>query len=394
MKKLCSALIFLSLFAVACRNYDCRLRQSTLSGAGSRILQNGYVRAEVVPLATGAIAGLNYLPLGKEILTPFEYSVEKIDLIPDRTVVSGGGSRILLWGEKNLSSQEMQLGQERATGEFCSLELFNPWYQSTPLQLSKTVLMKKGRAALQIQLQAKNRSGSAKTYTLWDNMVAQLDDTSMDAVLMPARGQISKIGSRGVQLLPADNIFVDDDNVFDKVIFVAPARNWIARRNPASKLIFAIRADYSDLHPEGFFYTWKKQSGSPLHTMEVIFNPVTLQAGESKNWQLEYLFFNGLPDLHEICGDIGIFAEIRKKQIRLLLNSVAAGLESELQVHLAGDDQVKYALGGKRLHFRNPAQVRELVFALPDLPSGSYRIQGCFDGREAFELLKPLVVRD
>ena len=106
---------------------------------GSRILQNRFLRAEVVPVATGAIVGLEYLPLQKEIMTPFSYSVEKIDLIPDRVVIGGGGSRILLWGENNLSSQEMQIRQETSSAQYCSVELFNPYYQSTDLRLLKTV---------------------------------------------------------------------------------------------------------------------------------------------------------------------------------------------------------------------------------------------------------------
>lgn len=189
-------------------------------------------------------------------------------------MIAGGGSRILLWDIKNLSSQEMQIVQETASPERCSIELFNPYYQSTDLSLRRIVFLTKERAALQLSLHAENRAKSERTFTLWDNMVAQLDDQSMDAVLIPARGQVSRVGKRGVLCLPEDTIFVDDDDVFDKSVYIAPARNWIARRNPASKLIFAIRSDYQDLHPDGLFYTWKKQAGSPLHTMELIFNPI------------------------------------------------------------------------------------------------------------------------
>ncbi len=392
MKKVCFALIFLCLLVNGCRIYDCRLQSSALSGAESRILQNRFLRAEVVPVATGAVVGLEYLPLKKEIMTPFTYSIEKIDLIPDRVVIGGGGSRILLWGEQNLSSQAMQISQETVSADCCSVELFNPYYQSTDLRLRKTVSLKKGRAALHLNLQAENGSRSPRTITLWDNMIAELDAQSMDAVLMPALGQISKIGKRGVQYLPEDGIFVDDDEVFDKVIFVSPARNWIARRNPISKLIFAIRTDYADLHPDGFFYTWKKQSGSSLHTMELILNPVTLQPGETKNYHLEYLFFNGLPDLHEICGDIGIYAEIMHNQIRFLLNSVEPKPVKTLQICLLSKDHKKWNLGEKNLQFRHPDEVRKVIFSLPDLPSGVYRICGSFDGQENFELLKTLTI--
>lgn len=186
MKNVCFALIFLGLLVNGCRTYDCRLQSATLSGAQSRVLQNRFLRAEVVPAATGALVGLEYLPLKKEIMTPFTYSVEKIDLIPDRVVIGGGGSRVLLWGENNLSSQEMQITQEVSSAQCCSLELFNPFYQSTDLRLRRTVSLKKDRAGLNLSLQAENGAQSERTITLWDNMVAELDDQSMDAVLMPA----------------------------------------------------------------------------------------------------------------------------------------------------------------------------------------------------------------
>ncbi|MFA6930646.1 MAG: hypothetical protein WCT05_09980 [Lentisphaeria bacterium] len=392
MKKVLFSLLPLCLLATACRNVDCCLRSATLSGTESRILQNQFIRAEIVPAATGGIVGLTYLPLQKEILPPFQYMVEKIDLIPDRTVIKGGGSRILLWGEKNLSSQEMSIRAEKATADCCSVELFNPYYQSSNLSLQKKVSLNKNRAALQIDLEAQNKTSRPITVTLWDNMIAQLQNDSMDTILMPARGKTTKIGKRGVQFLPEDGIFNDNDDVFDKVIFIAPARNWIARKNPKSSLIFAIRGDFTDLSPEGFFYTWKKQSGSPLHTMELIFNPYVLEAQKNKCYRLEYLFFQGLPSLDEICGDIGIYAEFQKKQVLFLFNSVDFVPEKNLQVRLRNTENQEFYLGEKQLRALSPTKVQKLLFTLPPLPPGTYQLQGCFEQNESFELLKTLTI--
>ncbi len=393
MKYFLSILVLISLLTSGCRSVDCRMEEAVLSGAESRVMQNKYLRAEVVPLATGMLAGLQYRTTKKNLIQPFEYTVERMDLIPDRPVANAVGSRILLWGGKNLWCQEMKVIDQKNTPDSCELELFNKFYHTMPLNFKRKFRLEKDRAALQVEFTAKNVSKKAQTFTFWENMVAQLHDSTMDEVLLPGRGKIGKVGTRGVQLLPRDQIFVDDNDVFAKDVFIAPARGWLARRNPDSSVILAIRSKFDNVHPEGFFYTWKKQSGSPLHTMEIIFNPIVLEADEEKSYSLEYLVFNGLPNLHEICGNIGICATINENSLQLQFNSVVQHDEKELSVSLKDSNGKKIPLGQTVLQKLRPDKVQSISFAVPELSAGSYQIVGRFGEQDNFELLEPILVK-
>ena len=79
---------------------DCALAVEQRSGVPVRVLENRYLRVEAAPAACGAIVGLHYLPLGADLVPPFEYKVEKIDLLPDQVQVGGGGGRSFFWGSK------------------------------------------------------------------------------------------------------------------------------------------------------------------------------------------------------------------------------------------------------------------------------------------------------
>ena len=391
MKKINLLLTALVLLCAACRSYDCRLLSRDLSGVEGRELSNRYVSFEVAPKASGALVGINYLPLQKQLCTPFSYKVQTDDLIPDRVETSRGGARILLWGEKNLKSQEMFISREDSSARQCVLELYNPFYQGKELSLTRSFSISKNQAALQVTLLAENKSKRSIDFTLWENMVVQLDAQSADTIILPGRGNVERIGRKGMQRLKQDAIFLDDDSVFDKEVCVAPARNWIARRNPASSLILALRSNYEDIYPNGFFYTWQQQAGSPLHTMELIFNPQSLEPGESKQYRLDYLFFHGLPGLHEICGDVGLYATVEKQELAVLLNCINVGQLKSLKLVLSDSQGQELQLDERLINFDEPTKTKREAYSLAGLPPGSYRLRGSLD-HEEFELLPEIIV--
>ena len=84
-----------------------RLEPSEASGVESRILSNRYLRAEVVPDACGAVVSLQYRPTGTVLTEPFEYSVSKIDLLPDQVSANAAGSRTWLWKPSFRRNQDL-----------------------------------------------------------------------------------------------------------------------------------------------------------------------------------------------------------------------------------------------------------------------------------------------
>ncbi len=383
------ALLTLTLSSCV-RTVDCGLAHSSTSGTPSIVLSNRYLQAETVPAALGGVAGLRWLPGNLEMMIPFKYSVETHDLIPDRPSATVGG-KILIWGRQNLMAQPMTVTGTSSNPEKCGVEFVNPYYQGTSWRLERRIELERDTAALVIEMTVINTAAEPATVTLWENLVAQLDAEKMDAVIIPVRGQIHKVGSRGVQFFPEDTLFIDDAGVKTQVIFTAPARNWIARRNPKTNLILALRTNMDDLLPQGLFYVWK-QMGGVIHSMEIIFSPIELAPGKSKDYRLEYMVFAGLTDLKEICGDIGINCEAGSGTLDFQMTAARKIAAQSVTISLINDTSgTKIAAGSHPLSVLMSGITDEFSLPLPTLPPGQYHISGEFDDGAIFTLLSPKV---
>lgn len=368
-----------------------RLEPSEASGVESRVLSNRYLRAEVVPDACGAVVSLQYRPTGTVLTEPFEYSVSKIDLLPDQVSANAAGSRTWLWKEKNMLSARFTVQRELNTPDLGEVVMSARYYQGTGVVLERRIQLERNSSELKLFLTFRNPGKSAVTVIPWENAVMQLNPERMDDVLLPVRGGVGRVGEYGVQRVENDRIFADDATVFSKEVKIAPARGWIARRNAGSPLILAIRTDMKNLQPDGFFYSWKMQGNSPVHTMEIIFTPFLLKPGAEKTFEVDYLVFQGLEDLKEICGDIGLDCRVTDSQINLSLCGVRPVAADTLSLVLKSSEGPEFSLGKINVPALNPGKAERLTFRLPPLSKGEYRILGKFGSGKEFTLLEPLV---
>lgn len=364
---------------------DCSLAVEQCSGVPVRVLKNGYLQVKAAPQACGAVVGLRYLPLGTDLMPPFEYKVEKIDLLPDQVQVGGGGGRTVFWGQKFLPAQPMTVDEEVSKPERAALGVSNQYYQGLNCSLVRQVILERGAAALKISFTLKNTGNTPLVLRPWDNLVAHLDPRSKDDVLLPGRGGVSHVGGIGVQRLDHDGIFIKGRNVFAKEVKIAAARNWIARRNDGSPLILAMRLVSEPMPPDGFFYCWSSDGDSPVRTMEIICPPVNLAPGGERTYELEYMIFRGLDNLKEICSDIGINCEIRKDRLEWQFAVVRSTPAQTLKVY-AGDQ----ALGELQLPAMQPGQAYRAELPLNGLPAGELPVSGEFSGGARFRLLEPM----
>ena len=54
-------------------------------------LENGLLKITFAPSLQGSLCGWAYLPQKRSIIRPLQYRVEKVDLLPDRIIVSQDG---------------------------------------------------------------------------------------------------------------------------------------------------------------------------------------------------------------------------------------------------------------------------------------------------------------
>ncbi len=385
------ALLLLPLLSLTGCYSGARLETSEVSGAESRILSNRYLRAEIVPDVCGAVVSMQYRPTGTVLTEPFEYSVRKIDLLPDQPFANAVGSRTWLWKEKNMLCSRFTVQREVNTPDLCEVVMSARYYQGTGVVLERRIQLERNSSVLKLFLTFRNSGKNEVTVIPWENAVMQLNPERMDDVLLPARGGVGRVGEYGVQRTENDRIFADNSTVFSKEVKIAPVRGWIARRNVGSPLILAIRTDMKNLQPDGFFYSWKMQGNSPVHTMEIIFTPFLLKPGAEKTFELDYLVFQGLADLKEICGDVGIDCRATESQINLSLSGVRPIAADTLSLVLKSSGGWEFPIGKRNVPALVPGKVEMLTFAVPVLSKGEYRIFGKFGSGKEFILLEPVV---
>lgn len=379
--------LFLILFGIGVVYADCSLTVEERSGVPVRILKNRWIQAEIAPQASGSVVGLRYLPLKQELMAPFIYKVEKIDLLPDQIQVSSGGGRTALWGHKLLLDQKMKVNKEESVSERAKLEMFHQYYQGLPCSFRRWMILERDAAMLKIGFTLKNNGDTPLTLRPWDNLVMQLNSQGRDDVIIPTLGGISQIGGMGVQQISHDQIFIKKRDMLTKEIKMVAARNWLARRNNDSPLIFAVRLISEPLSPDGFFYSWSGDGASPICTMEVVCPPAKLEPGQERAYEFEYLIFQGMTDLKEICGDIGINCEIQKNRIEWQF-AVVRPVPAQTLLVYAG----KQELGEFNLPAMRPGQAYQVSLPLGDLPKSKLPISGKFATGASFELLEPQLV--
>lgn len=367
---------------------ECTLTDTRCAGLPACLLRNDYLAVTVIPFATGAIAGLTWRPDSLNLMPDFSYQKEIDDLVPDRHSIGIGGSRILLWGEKNLTCQEMQVSRRQADAAGTEIEMFNRFYQGQALNCWRTVRLDRNRTAVRLTMRLRNTGTAERQITLWDNLVAQLHSHKMDEVLMPGRPGLKKVGATGVIELPAEQIFVDGPDVFAKVNTIAPARPWIARRQPGRLLVMAVRTDAASLMPDGFFYSWKQNAYAPLLTMEMVFNPVTLPPAGEHTLTFEYLFFNGLNGLHAICGELGLWAQHHAdNRMTLHLAAVSPLPARKLTLELVADNHPPIPVKLLEIPAITPDQPGAITLQLPTTDGITRHLRGTFDDGSSFTLL-------
>lgn len=377
--------LFSILFGVGIVYADCSLTVEERSGVPVRILKNRWLKAEVAPQTCGAVVGLRYLPFNQELMSPFKYTVEKFDLLPDRVEVSSGGGRTILWGHKILVDQKMEINKEVSTSERAKLEISRQYYQGVPCFFQRWLLIERDAAMLKIGFTLKNNGDTILTLRPWDNLVVQLSSQGKDDIILPGLGGISRIAGAGVQQLDHDQLFIKAADMLAKEVKIAAARNWIARRNNDSPLIFAVRLVSEPLSPGGFFYSWSSDGDSPVCTMEVVCPPAKLEPGGERSYEFEYLIFQGLDNLKEICGNIGINCEVKGNYLKWQF-AVVRPVPAQTLVIYAG----KQELGKLNLPAMQPGLAYQMSLPIvDDLPKGQLPISGEFGTGARFQLLGP-----
>jgi hypothetical protein len=367
---------------------ECRMGTVERSGIPVRVMENRFLRAEVVPQSCGAVIALRYLPLAADLMPPFEYTVEKIDLLPDQVQVSSGGGRTLFWGMPYLAAQNMAVENESAGAERATLDLLGRYYQGISCTMRRQLSLEHDASLLKLGITLTNSGSTPLTLRPWDNLVVYLNPEKKDDILIPGRGGTSKVGTVGVQPLEQDRIYVRGISDFAKDVRIAAARNWVARRNDASPLIFAVRLTSEPMSPDGFFYSWGQGGNSPLQTMEAVLPPVELAPGKERSYELEYLVFQGLKNLKEICGDLGINCEVQGKQLEWQFAAVRPFPAQALTVY-AGEQQI----GELNVPALKTGETVQLSMPLGDIPSGNHPVRGTFSGGQTFQLLEPMLKR-
>lgn len=358
-------------------------------------LQNEFIKLEMIPDAMGRIGQITFLPNKRDMLIPFIGRETAYDPLFSRHESNGMGLRDLFWGVRGLTSSLNPMNIVETNPD--SITFYTDNYGFLNASMQRAVKLPENSTVLEICSTVIRRSSDTRHSSLqpWYNLVPAGSGTA--ELIIPARGGVSRIGSRICVELEQDCLFGGEER---QHYYVAPARNWLATSFPDEKLVFAIYVPEELLQPEGFFYFWNgRTGGNDVKTTEIILSGKETKPGEPYNYSCRLGIFPGLESIKEICGDTAIDCRIKEKADGWIIELdlcpgrqlPAGSLTLELRPVAGKGNIVK--LGKIELESLPTAKVKTLSFTVPREKSlsGRYRICGTLPSGQKFELLEPLL---
>jgi hypothetical protein len=303
-------LIFNSCISV--KTDSCSINSGKTSGLKTIVLQNGILKTEIIPEATGRISSIYYKPGQVELLSPYWQKTTFVDvLVPPRSSSNRGGYKEWFWGEKNGNITKMKPEVILNSQNKVSISLFDEYYQNQSFSLTRTVTLDKNSTDIQIGVKIKNVGDTKQKLALWLNLIPTINESSK--LIIPAAGNKKLVMGKRVYSCKFDQLLELKETALNS-FFVSPARPWFAIAMTNKKVILAYQVKDQYLKPQGLLYTWKGYvKGKKRKTLEMILSPQDLHPGKSAEFQFKIIVFSGLTSLNAISKNIGIQAKHDKK---------------------------------------------------------------------------------
>ena len=292
--------VFILLSAIAADGADVRVSRNP--GTPETVtLENGLLKITFAPSLQGSLCGWEYLPQKRSIIRPLQYRVEKVDLLPDRIIVSQDGFRCRIWGKKDALGDAMQVTQLEASPDgSCSITMSSSMEDGPELSMVSRMRLLPGSTALTGSVDIANTRKDDGTYSLWFNCVFFMSGKP-EPVLVPVRSGIRQIGTLGLSAAAQDGILTELQEG-SRNMFFAALHPWLAKAAPDRPGVIVLKVD-DPAAGQMVLYTHKSNR---MHTMEIIASPERLSGGKSGSRKFQLLYFPSLTALRQVCGFYGI----------------------------------------------------------------------------------------
>ncbi len=329
-------------------------------------LSNGKLSCDVLPQVSALTVDLVYTPEKRSLNSPSRYSIEKIDLLPQKVFYTANGLRELRWGAKAFHNVPFEQTGKYHDNNGVSAVWRNRYFLGENLEVTKTVKLAKDENRIETVFAVKNHNPEPYKFAFWINSIFNLGQGNRaDTIFVPVKkGEYLLFGNKGAKVKEDALLIARRD--LENAYYPA-SKNWIARKAEKQNGVLVLRLLAGKLDKNSAIYSYQLKEGvdNALRTCEIICSADMLAPGSTKNYRYECLFFPSLERVDDLCGNVGLY-----------LNRKTGVLTLEAAADYPGG---KLISGGKSIAVPPLKAGEAFSVSAPGIKSGKLENAGAFE---------------
>lgn len=372
---LCSAIAVLAIGILAGEPETQELKYRKLT------LENEFLSVSLLPESMGRIDQIKVKKNNYNILYPRHSLCTNYGSLL-KTVKGNAFGSADTFLQRDLRSMDQKMNVEQPDGQTVVFSVKN--YGGMPITMTRTVTLPEKSTVIHTEshFQWHGKAGSTIT-PRWDFFLNGGDP-------LPARRNLF------IPLVRVSNA----DGRYDQLLrwkqrTVVPSDNFMAVIIPPQDLTFALIVDKDSLGAGSKFYTLSSGYNSKWYWwMAFMLPPQKMDPGQERKYAFDTAVYPGLKNIHEICGDIAMYAYVTKRSLpwRLGLVMMAArpveACTIKLQLTPEGGKPFEKTFDLPQL---SPGKMHNVTWTLTGFPAGKYHISGNIPGKGDFSLPEPVI---
>ena len=347
----------------------------------SLILENEFLSVSLLPESMGRIDRITAKKNSYDILYPrHSLCTDYGSLL--KTVKGNAFGSADTFLQRDLRSIDQKMSVERPDRQTVIFSVKN--YGGMPITMTRKITLPENATAIRVESQLQwHGQADTEITPRWDFFLHGGDP-------LPSRQNL---------FIPLVRLNSDGEK-YDRLYrwkqrTVVPSDNFMAVIIPPQDLTFALIVAPDSLGQGSKFYTLSSGYNSRWYWwMAFMLPPQKMNPDMERKYSFDIAVYPGLKNLHEICGDIGMYAYVTKRSLpwRLGVVMMAASPTEPCTVKLRMCPE-----GGKpfektfELPQLAPGKMHNITWTLSGFPAGKYHISGTIPGKGDFSLPEPVI---
>jgi len=345
------------------------------------ILQNEFLTVELLPESMGRIDQITLKKNNYNILYPRHSLCTNYGTLLKNVKGNAFGSADTFL-QRDLRSMDQKMNVEQIDDNTVVFSVKN--YGGMPITMTRTITLAPNSTLVKTESQFQwHGKGGSEITPRWDFFLNGGDP-------LPKRSNLF------IPLVRLQSL----DSKYDKLYrwkqrTVVPSDNFMAVIIPPQDLTFALIVDPDSLQQGSKFYALSGGYNKKWYWwMAFMLAPQKMDPESVRKYSFAAAVYPGLKNLHEICGDIGMYAYVTKRsqpwRLGLVMMAATPTEQCTIRLRMTSKDGKSFEKNFD-LPQLSPGKMHNVTWTLSGFPAGKYHISGSIPGKGDFTLPEPVI---